>query len=216
MDLVRKFNRCNRLILLLAIFGFSSASTLAQTNTPSTKSVWQNSYDLEYHKKYAEAANILKPILVKSPKDEFILNRLGWLNYLQLKYNVSEDYYHKALDVNSDSIDARLGLTLPLMAQLRWKEAAIYANQVISMSAWGYLAHIRLMACESGQSEWETLGKHAEEFIKRYPTDANGFVFLARSQAMLGKKDLAILSYKDALVRAPTNAEAIKYLENKK
>ena len=84
------------------------------------------------------------------------------------------------------------------------------------MSAWGFTAHIRLMICESGQAQWETLEKHAAEFIKRYPSDVNGFVFLARSQAMLGKKDQAIQNYKDALVRTPTNAEAIKYLENKK
>lgn len=215
MDLIRKLNKCGWLILLLALFGFNSLTILAKTSTPITKSVWEKSFDLEHQKNYAEAANILKPILDKSPTDEFALIRLGWLNYLQGKYNVSENYYHKALDVNANSIDARLGLTLPLIAQQRWKETAVYANQVISMSAWDFIANSRLMLSESGQSKWETLEIHATEFIKRYPSDATGFVFLARSQAMLGKKDQAIQNYKNALVRTPNNAEAIKYLKNK-
>ena len=39
--------------------------------------------------------------------------RLGWLNYLQGKYNKSIEYYTNALDYNSKSIDANLGLTNP-------------------------------------------------------------------------------------------------------
>lgn len=213
MELFKSISQCGKSILL-AIVVSSSVMAAPATNPSTSKSVWEISYNLEHQKKYAEAASAIKPILDKSPQNEFALIRMGWLAYLQAKYNVSEDYYHKALDMNTDSIDARLGLTLPLMAQLRWKEAAIYANQVISMSAWGYVAHIRLMACESGLMQWETLENHASEFIKRYPSDVSGFLYLARAQAMLGKKEKAIQNYKETLERVPTNAEAIKYLKD--
>lgn len=216
MDLIKKINKWSLFALLVAILSCGSTVTQAKTKILASKSPWEESYNYEHNKKYVEAANVLKPILDKTPNDEFALIRMGWLNYLQGKYNASFDFYKKALDVNSDSIDARLGLTLPLMAQLRWKEAAVYANQVISISTWDFTANTRLMICESGQSQWEVLEKHAVEFIKRYPSDATGFVFLARAQAMQGKKDDAIANYKEALDRAPTNAEALKYLENKK
>lgn len=156
----------------------------------------------------------MQSILDKSPKNELALLRMGWLNYLQAKYNVSENYYHKAIDANSDSIDAKLGLALPLMAEQRWKEAELYANQVISIDAWNYYGHIRLMTCESGLAQWETLEKHATEFVKRYPTDISGYLFLARAQALLGKKNDAIQNYQETLYRSPTNAEAIKYLKS--
>jgi tetratricopeptide (TPR) repeat protein len=208
MDLFRKFSK---LILLVLIFHSAAAASA----TKPTTSVWEKSYTLESQKKYAEAANVIKPALDKAPKDELALIRMGWLNYLLAKYNESAEYYHKALDVNADSIDARLGLTLPLLAEQRWKEAALYANQVISINAWSYLAHTRLMISESGLAQWEVLEKHASEFIKRYPSDVSGFLFLARAQAMLGKKQQATQNYEKTLERAPTNMEAIKYLEGK-
>jgi hypothetical protein len=33
---------------------------------------------------------------------------------------------------------------LPLLAQQRWREAAVEANKVIAVSAWDYTAHVRL------------------------------------------------------------------------
>lgn len=216
MDFFKKINKIVGFTFLLTIFIFHSVIAASTTKSNSILSMWTKSYTLEGQKKYSEAANVIKPILDKSPKNEFALLRLGWLNYLQAKYNVSADYYHKALDANTDSLDARLGLTLPLMAEQRWKEAAIYANQVIAISSWSYLGYLRLMTCESGLAQWETLEKNASEFVKRYPTDISGYVFLARAQALLGKKDLAIQNYHEVLYRSPTNAEAMKYLESKK
>lgn len=211
MDLFR--NYC-KFILFFTLWSIASTTALAKSDT--AKNVWEESYSLETNKKYAEAAQVLKSTYEKSPKDEFVLIRLGWLNYLMGSYNVSTDYYSKALAVNSDSIDARLGLTLPLMAQQRWKEAALYAKQVIDMANWSFTANTRLMICQSGQALWEELEKHATEFIKHYPSDPTAFVFLGRAQAMQGKKEQAIKSYQQALVRAPTNAEALKFIGSKK
>lgn len=216
MDFFKKFNKFVTLTFFLTIFISHSVTASPTTKPNSMQSMWTKSYTLEGQKKYLEAANVIKPILEKSPKNEFALLRLGWLSYLQAKYNVSEDYYHKALDANADSIDARLGLTLPLMAEQRWKEAAVYANQVIAISPWSYLGCIRLMTCESGLAQWEVLEKEASEFVKRYPTDISGYVFLARAQALLGKKELAIQNYQEVLYRSPANLEALKYLESKK
>lgn len=185
--------------------------------TPTThqqdKIIWIKSYDLEQQRNLIEAANVLNPLIVKSPQNELALIRMGWLNYLQARYDLAEDYYHKALNANNNSIDARLGLTLALMAEQRWKEAALYANQVISLSAWDYFAHIRLMTCEAGLGQWESLEKHASGFVKHYTSDITGFIFLARSQAMQGKKEQAVQSYQEILFRSPSNTEAIQYLD---
>lgn len=180
------------------------------------KSVWQDSFTYEVSKKYADAAKVLAPMLRATPQNEFLLLRLGWLNYLQAQYNVSIAFYQKAMDLNSESIDARLGITLPLMAQQRWKETALYAKQVIAMSAWDYNAHLRLMTCESALLQWDVLEKHAAEVVRHYPSDPSAFIFLARAQAMQGKKQQAIEQYTQALERAPQNEEALKYLKKNK
>lgn len=203
---------------LTPVLGWILCMTLAFNSYPllaaKTKSVWQDSFTLETNKKYADAAKVLQPMLTSTPNNEFLLIRLGWLNYLQAKYNDSISFYKKALDLNADSIDARLGLTLPLMAQLRWKETAIYAKEVIAMSAWDYNAHVRLMTCESALLQWDILEKHAAEVAKRYPSDPSVFIFLARAQSYQSKKKQAIDNYKLALERSPLNAEALKYLKD--
>ena len=60
MDLVRKF-------LLLVILGFSSAQAAINTSM----AIWEKSYTLERQKKFAEAENVIKPALEKSPHDQF-------------------------------------------------------------------------------------------------------------------------------------------------
>lgn len=210
MSTIKKWNTTLRFILVIASFCFIGSLSAAKT---APKSVWSKSYSYEGLKKYADAANVLEPMLKSEPDNEFLLLRLGWLNYLQTKYNESFSFYKKALALNSNSIDARLGLTLPLLAQLRWKEAAIYARQVIDMSAWDLTAHTRLMNCESALQQWGTLESHAIEVVKRYPSDPSAIIFLARAQAMQGKKNQAIVSYTLALQRSPENQEAINYLK---
>lgn len=212
MNSIRKWNNALLFILAMTSFGYSASISAAKI---APKNVWSKSYTYEGLKKYVDAANVLEPMLNSDPSNEFLLLRLGWLNYLQTKYNESFSYYKKALALNSDSIDARLGLTLPLLAQLRWKEAAIYAKQVIAMSAWDLTANTRLMTSESALLEWVVLEQHATEVVKHYPSDPSAIIFLARSQAMQGKKTQAIANYTLALQRSPDNLEAINYIKGK-
>lgn len=213
MEFIRKWHNFY-LLFILAITSLLYCGSIFAAAT-AQKSVWSKSYAYEVSKKYAEAANILVPVLKSEPDNQFLLIRLGWLYYLQTKYNESFSYYKKALELNSDSIDARLGLTLPLMAQQRWKETSIYAKEVIAMSAWDFTANTRLMTCESALQQWATLEHHALEMAKRYPADPSVIIFLARAQAMQAKKQQAIANYTLALERSPDNQEAINYLKSR-
>lgn len=213
MDLLR--NRHNYFFVLMLALGAFLYNESLSAATVSQKTVWSKSYASEASKRYVEAANVLLPVLKSEPENQFLLIRLGWLYYLQTKYNVSFSYYKKALELNTNSIDARLGLTLPLMAQQRWKETAVYAKEVITMSAWDFTANTRLMTCESAMQQWATLEQHASEMAKRYPADPSVIIFLARAQAMQAKKEQAMANYKLALERSPDNLEALNYLKTR-
>ncbi|CAM2930402.1 tetratricopeptide repeat protein [Legionella worsleiensis] len=208
---MKLFTQRNQSLLFALAMGLGVLNSVCVASPDNTS--WKKSFSLEQSKQYLDAAKVLEPMLSSSPKNEFLLLRLGWLYYLQTQYNTSLSYYKKALALNSDSIDARLGLTLPLLAQQRWKESAIYAKEVIQISAWDYNAHVRLMTSQSALLQWELLESHAMEMAKRYPSDPTVFVFLARSQAWQGKKSLAIVNYKLVLERAPDNQEALDYLK---
>jgi len=174
------------------------------------ESSWQKSYRLEAAGKYAEAAVALDSANGGVDAD-FILMRRGWLSYLQGRYNEAVDFYGRAIAKNPKSLEARNGVTLPLLAQQRWREAAFHARQVIAESAWDYTAHQRLLVAEEGQREWKILADHAEKVTDRYPSDATALVYLARAHAWLGNTKAAKEAYGLVLNRVPGHIEATSY-----
>ena len=189
-------------------------SDLAYPQAGGGASVWQESYTLEHAGKYPQAAAVLDGLLRDSPNHEFAIMRRGWLNYLQGKYNDALRDYNQVLALNPRSLEARLGLTLPLLAQQRWKEAAAEARKVLAVSPWDYTAHLRLLVCEEGEKSWAELSRHAAELASHYPTDATGLVYLARAEAWLGSKSKARAAYVQVLERYPTHVEANAYLKS--
>lgn len=195
-------------LALIALLGSGVAS--AQSND----SAWQESYALESAKKYAEAAAALSPVLRASPDHEFALTRRAWLTYQQGHYNDALLDYRRVIELNPQSLDARLGMILPLIAQQRWREVAVEAHKVIALSPWDYTAHVRLMLSEEGEHKWDELLQHATELSARYPTDATVLVYLARTEAKKGNKKNARLAYAKVLERMPAHEEATAYLKN--
>jgi tetratricopeptide (TPR) repeat protein len=196
-----------QLFLILCLAG-SSWNALANPGA------WEQSQQFEAKGEYATAAALLEPLLQSGDSKEFGYLRYGWLNYLQGRHDVAISAYGKALQLNPQSIDARLGVSLPLLAQSRWQDAAQHLKQVLAVSPWDYTSHVRLMITEEGLQKWDVLVHHAGELNRRYPSDATILVYLARAHAWLGHKDKAKQAYQQVLVRIPNHAEGTRYLQS--
>jgi tetratricopeptide (TPR) repeat protein len=194
--------------------GFVFAALLACAGTVGA-TPWEDSYALEAANKYGPAATALDPVLRQWPNHEFALMRRAWLNYQQGRMSDALRDYTQILTANPRSLEARLGMTLPLIAQQRWREAAAEARKVLAMSAWNYTAHVRLMVCEEGERKWDELSRHASELSARFPTDATALVYLARAEAAKGNVKAAVVTYLQVLERIPAHAEALAYLRSK-
>jgi len=195
------------IIVSLLSLGLANAAFASEN-----KDIWQKSHVLESKGEYEKAAAVLTPLL-NHKASEYALLRYGWLNYLQGNYNDAIDSYKRALNFNSRSFDARLGMSLPLMAQGRWKEASRYLKQVIGQSPYHYLAHVRLMICEEGLRQWETLEKHSQSMAAYYPSDATILVYLARAYVWQDKETQAQATYQRVLKRFPNHIEANNFLK---
>lgn len=207
MKTMRKKCAITMFVAMAAGFG-AAAPGFAQSPA------WQESYALEYAGKYPQAATALDPVLREAPNHELAIMRRAWLNYLQGRYSDALREYNQVLAINPKSLEGRLGITLPLMAQQRWPEAAIEAKKVLAVSPWDYTAHTRLMVCEEGEKKWGELSRHAAEVSARYPTDATALVYLARAEAWQGNVRKAKAVYGQVLERVPAHAEAAAYLKN--
>lgn len=190
------------------------AATLFCGLASAQENAWQISFTQEAAGQYAEAQREMDKVLQETPNNEFALLRRAWLNYLQAHHNDAWTDYRNALAVNPKSLEARLGLTLPLIAQQRWREAAFEAGKVLQESPWDYTAHLRLMTCEEAERKWETLAKHAREVSARYPSDATVWVFLARAEAWQYHVPQAKTAYAQVLQRVPGHFEATAYFSN--
>lgn len=198
---------------LKILFQCFVVSSLFFTNLAfGTSEDWQRSFNLESIGQFKKAAEAISPYLEKGDEKEFAQMRTGWLYYLAGDYSQSLKYYQNALKLNQNSLETRLGMMLPLMAQQRWREAAQQANTVISASKWNYYAHIRLMACEEGLGLWDDLIDHAKSAQKRYPADPTILVYLARSYAKKGNNAEARRVYQQVLNRVPGHIEASDFL----
>ncbi len=174
---------------------------------------WAKSYRLETYGQYAQAAGVMESLIAQGEERAFALLRLGWLNYLQGNHHDAIRNYQRALEINPQSFTARLGITLPLMAQRRWLEVKAQAEWLIARSPWHPTAHKRLLAAEQGLRSWRSLAKHAQDLSAHYPDDADALIYLARARAWLGEPEKAREAYVRLLRRYPENIEAKRYLK---
>ena len=193
-------------VSLLSLLLLSSFSVHSATN------LWKKSYQLEYKGKYAQAAAVIEGNTTRGRNKEYALLRFAYLNYMQGKYSDSIRAYKQAINLNPRTIDARLGITLPLMAQKRWRQARRYANQVLANSPWNFTAHVRLMLVEEGTRKWAKLSKHAKKVAERYPTDSTALVYLARAEAWQGNISEAKKAYRKVIIRVPAHIEANDFI----
>jgi tetratricopeptide (TPR) repeat protein len=185
---------------------------LASAATAQTETAFATSYKLEAEKRYEAAAQTIQPLAETG--HEFATLRLGWLAYLQGSYNASIAHYGRLLQTSPGSIEARVGLMLPLMAQERWQDAAMQAQIALRQAPFHHVASVRLMACQQALKQWEALEAHAGALTRVYPSDADRLVFLARARAALANVAGAKAAYGQLLERQPAHAEALAYLRH--
>jgi tetratricopeptide (TPR) repeat protein len=198
------------------MFRRSALLALALASLPvvasaQSESLFATSYKLESEKRYDAAAQEI--VALADSGNEFARLRLGWLAYLGGRYNESINHYNRVLQVNSTSIDARLGLILPLLAQQRWQDAASQAQAVLQLSPWDYTAHVRLMVAEEALKQWAILENHARSVSQAFGSDATALLYLARARAWQRNVTGARQAYAKVLERYPTNEEARNYLK---
>jgi len=114
---------------------------------------------------------------------EFALLRYGWLLYLGGNYTDSIQAYQRSLKLNTRSIDARLGVMLPLIALGYWEKVKLTATQVLGGAPKNYLAHVRLMIAEEGLKQWDVLSIHSAKVSTYYPGDIFILQYYARAEA---------------------------------
>jgi tetratricopeptide (TPR) repeat protein len=170
---------------------------------------WQRSYKFETEGRYDHALAEITPLQSQAGSSELAWLRSGWLHYLQGNHNDAIRAYNQAMRLNTDSVDARLGLTLPLMAQQRWNDAAYYARHVIASDPGNYAAQLRLLVCLEALGQWDELKTSAQTASQHFPAEYLPWLYRARAHKQLRETSDMRQAYAQLLMRKPDDAEAL-------
>ncbi len=202
---------CSILILLIFLTFFSSSYSWA-LNYQEIKQAYYLSYFYERKGDYEKAIKALAPVYNTYPKGYTVNLRMGWLYYRWKKYANSIYHYKIALNTIPTSLEALLGLSLPLMAQEKWKEVESLMYRILKTDFYNYYGNLRLCKALEAQKKYKLLEKVARKMLAIYPTDVNFLNELAIALYYQNKKMYAASIFGDVLILDPGNAIAKKFL----
>ncbi len=177
------------------------------------KKSYYRSYQYEKTGDYENAIKALMFVYNEYPDGYTVNLRLGWLYYLMKKYANSVFHYKKAIKAAPYSVEAKLGYTLPLLAQKKFSEVESICYQIINTDFYNYYGNLRLSYALRMEKKYETAIKIAQKMLALYPTDVNFLIEIALSKFSLGKKEEAKKIFLDVLILDPENITAREYLK---
>ena len=124
---------------------FFALPVLAHAQPPGAEP-FRRSYAAEAAGDYATALTALDGV-GRCDSDYVCALRRGWLLYLAGRHPEAAAAYQRAIQLEGEATEPRLGLMLPLLAQRRWREAEQQARAILALvpsesTARGRLAYI--------------------------------------------------------------------------
>jgi len=190
--------------------------SVAQNNNSSDDILlaFKSSIEEESIGKYAQAILTMMKIYDKYA-DEYIVNlRLGWLHYLNKDFNSSLQYYQNAIAIsNNKSIEAMLGITLPLSKRDDWDGVENYYKKVLDIDENNYTANLRLGQIKLNTENYLSAKSYLSKLIEMYPGDYETNLYLAWTYYYLGDKSTAHDLFIEVLILNPGDASALEGLK---
>ena len=175
---------------------------------------FSKSYELEQYKSYNQA---IEQLTKNYNAASYEINvRLGWLSHLAGDFVKSSNYYKKAIELESSSIEARMGLVYPVAAMENWNKVIEIYKEVLNIDPNNTIANYRLGSIYYYRKQYSTAAGYVEKVIKLYPFDYDSAILLAQIYTSLGNIIEARALYTKALLYSPTDQTAKQGLEKLK
>ena len=189
------------LVVLLPAVARSDASQEVQD-------LYRTSYREEAKGKATAALDAMKKIQTKSGATYFVSARQGWLAYLAGRFGESEAAYRAAIKSKPDSIEARLGLTLPLLAQKKWRPLEKACRDVLKLDAQNAVARARLAHAYYSIGNYPDSATVYRKLVRDCPAELDHQTGLGWALARMGRAGEAKKIFAEVLAVSPDNPNA--------
>jgi len=187
-------------ILFIFLFATVAFSATAQSNAVLQKA-FHTSYADEANKNYSAAINDISPYY---SEDSYEINiRLGWLYYLNKNYTVSGQYYHKAVNLRPESIEAKFGYVQPLALLQTWDDVLEQYLAIIRIAPQNTQANYWAGVIYYNRKQYATAIKYFKIVVDLYPFDYDSNHMLGWALLMSGNKTGAKPYFEAALIIKP-------------
>ncbi|MEY4877232.1 MAG: hypothetical protein RL708_2381 [Bacteroidota bacterium] len=172
----------------------------------SLEEAFSKSYAYETSTNYTEAINALKAVY--NPKNYELNLRLGYLNYEAKKYAESVEYYTKSVDLMPFSIEAKLGLALPLSMTNNWKRITELYTDILKIDPQNSTVLYRMGLISFTNKDYNSAYKYYEKLVNMYPFSYDGLLMYAWTNYQLGKFADAKILFNKVLLLSPADKSA--------
>jgi len=169
---------------------------------------YRASRDYERMQDYHAAIVALAPVSKRDGRGYVVNLRLGWLHYLSGDYAAAEGHYKAAIRTSSDSIEAKLGYTLPLLAQANYQRVEFVTKQILRADRRNYYGSLRLAFALRMQGKYSSAEKVVRRMLRLYPTDVSFLTELAFAKIAQGHGSSAKVVFGNILKLDPYNVIA--------
>lgn len=197
-----------RLALCLLPFAFCLVASAAAPTDAEIREAYHRSYRYEKAQNYADAIKALAPVITAYPQAYTVNLRLGWLNYLTGSFATSRAHYQTAIKTAPDSIEAKLGHALPLLAQEKWEDVETLTKQVLRVDPANYTANLRLAYASRLQKKFDAAEAILNGTLVLYPTDISLLTELGLVKLAKDNKTEAKRLFNDVVTLDPENVTA--------
>lgn len=192
--------------IIIIIFVVFSVLAFEQKIDPKI-TAFNKSLTYETNKDYLSAVKELLNIYDNN-EDNYLINlRLGWLYYNTGLYTESVLYYEKANKILS-SIEAKIGLTLPLSKLEKWDDVKNIYEQILKLDPQNYTANLRLGQYYLLRGNYSQANKYLSVSYKNYPSDYESNLSFGWTQYYLGNRKLAKELFTNTLMLSPNDSLA--------
>ena len=195
-------------VLVCAVFPAPGASAAGLTDQ-EIKAAYYKSYKTEKGGDFKHAIADLEPVYQAYPTGYTINLRIGWLHYLDGKHANAKYHYENAIKVAPSSVDAKLGYTLPLLAQQDWAKVEAVCYQIVKVDYYDYYANLRLAFALRMQGKLDLAKEVSYKMLAIHPSDTLYLTELALDLEAVGDKKSSSAIYLDILTMDPYNATAL-------
>lgn len=189
------------MVLLLS----APQSVRAQEEIPD---LFETSFGLETASNYEAAYDNVAKILRRDGNHYVAVLRAGWLSYKLGYHERAIKHYRKAIALSPDSLEAKLGVILPQIAQADWRAAEVSARAALALSPKDYYGNSRLAWVLYSQGKYTEALRFYQAVLKRYPSDLDMQLGVGWTLLKMGRRTDARAMFKRVLQVQRNNTSA--------